>query len=134
MSRYQAMNEDRIITEARALADLCPAVDFDLTTGEIMLYDFPLPTGWNQDRTRLWFQLPEEYPATQPDAYLPADLRYQDKKPYVLLFGRGPDDWAQHCIHELHDWEPRRHTLVTLTRMIATSLSQPNSSNPLEQT
>lgn len=127
------MNEDRIVTEVRALADLGPAVDFDLTRGEILLHGFPLPAGWNQDQTRLWFKLPEEYPAIQPDAYFPADLRYKDEKPPVLLFNRGPDGWAQHCIHELHDWKPRRHTLVTLTRMIDTSLSQPNSSNPLEQ-
>jgi hypothetical protein len=126
------MNRDRIRAELITLAEICAAVDYDLVDGTVLLQQYPLPDGWNAGTATIWFDLPPAYPTEQPDVYIPEDLRFRGKRPLIMM-NRGPDGWSKYCIHKLHDWDPRRHTLVTLTRMIDTSLHNPNSNNPLEQ-
>lgn len=125
------LNQDRLMTEISTLADLCEAVDYDFTAGQVVLHGYPLPDGWNRETSRIWFDLEETYPAEQPDVYVPEGLRYHGQRPRIMM-KTGPGEWNKYCIHRLHDWEPRRHTLVTLTRMIDTSLENPDSKNPLE--
>lgn len=126
------MNRDRIRRELAPLSETCAAVNYDSRAGTVILQQYPLPDGWNAETTTIWFDLPSTYPTEQPAVYIPEDLQFHGKRPMIMM-NRGPDGWSEYCIHELHDWEPRRHTLVTLTRMIDTSLHNPNSNNPLER-
>lgn len=48
----------------------------------IRLLDYPLPAGWNRDKTDVVFQIPPTYPGTRPYAFfVPSGIRCGDNKP-----------------------------------------------------
>lgn len=124
------MDRARVLNEIAPLADICESLEYDLDKGEVKLHGFEFPEGWTPSEGTIWFDLPETYPKSQPKVYIPERMRFKGGRPMTML-RQGPSGWSKYCIHELGDWEPKRHTLVTLTRMIVTSLNDPNTSNPV---
>jgi ubiquitin-protein ligase len=125
-------NESRLKTEIKNLPNnVCTDIHSDLEHGYVGLEGFAFPEGWEPRKARIVFDVPEEYPNKQPLVYLREEMRYHGEKPEIMM-NRGPDGWSRHCIHKLHDWNPNRHTLVTILRMVHSSLKSLNSSNPLK--
>lgn len=123
------IDKRRVKIELRALADICQSISYDLDEGWVLLEGIPFPSGWEPRTGLIRYELPDPYPGSQPKAYLPENMRYQGSRPTIML-GSGPDGWSKHCIHDFSDELDDFHTLVTMTRMIKTSLRQPNSNNP----
>lgn len=125
------IDKHRVKVELWALKDICQEVRYDLTEGWIELHGIPFPRGWQPRNGALRLELPATYPGGQPKAFLPEDMRYQGSRPMIMLRS-GPPGWRKHCIHRL-DLDAEYDTLVSLTRLIETSLRQPNSNDPFKK-
>lgn len=90
-------------------------------TALVYLPDVVLPTGWNRERTQVWFLVPVGYPAARPDCFfadpelrlmhggLPQNTGLQG------LPGTGvPHLWFS---WHLQAWDPARDTLLTFARV-----------------
>lgn len=131
-----SQNRSRVMTEIMNLADLCEgeyceAISYDLDDGTVALKNYQFPGGWQPATSHIVFDLPDTYPNQQPTVYLREELEYHGGRPRIKM-ATGPDGWSKYCIHRIRDWEPQRHTLATLIRMIDNSLHDPNSTNPLQ--
>ena len=80
----------------------------------LLIKDVRTPVeNWKTVKTKIASKLPPNYPETQPEFYLPADLKPRDgvKVKHILTakpkmkhaFPDGP--WKWWCVHEL-DWAP----------------------------
>lgn len=125
------INKQRVKIELQALAGICDDIRWDLDAGWIELHDLPFPPGWQPPTGAIRFELPETYPGGQPKAFLPEDMRYEGERPMIMLTS-GPSGWQKHCIHRL-ELNPEYHTLVSMARLVETSLKQPNNADPLKQ-
>jgi len=119
--------------KTRTLQDIFPlqkryVVDYDLEERKVVLEDLRFPAGWQPDAGDVLFKLPDDYPKSQPKVYVSGEMRYHGGRPENMY--RSRKGWAKWCIHQLK-WDRRRHTLVTVTRMLMTSLSDPNADNPV---
>ena len=123
------IDKQRVKIELRKLAETCQSISYDLDDGWVVLEGFPFPPGWEPRTGFIRYELPNQYPGGQPKAYLPENMRYQGSQPLIMLRS-GPDGWSKHCIHDFSDEITNFHTLVTMTRMIKTSLRRPNSNDP----
>ena len=89
----------------------------------------PIPPGWNQTATAVWFIVPAGYPSANPDCF------YAD--PSLRLAGGGmpgasgmqvlPNTGAQHMWFSWHvaGWNPTRDSLLTYVRVIRDRLNRP---------
>jgi ubiquitin-protein ligase len=125
------IDKSRVETEIELLKNDGFAVQYDLDKKNFVALEMlPFPSGWNPDRGAIVFQLPDNYPLRQPDAYVPDHMTYEGQQPMIML-DSGPDGWSKHCIHDLRDkWVPEHHTMVTMLRMIQQSLEYPNDMDP----
>jgi len=80
----------------------------------------PLPAGWNQATTTVWFVLPSAYPAAQPDCFF-ADERL------ALASGSAPANSGLQAVlgtqrlwfsWHLASWDPNRDDLMSYLRFI----------------
>ena len=127
------MNKARVLREVKALRDVCRAVKYDLNNRYVILGDIPFPQEWSPRVGAIRFELPPNYPADIPRAFMPAKMTYRGRSPEIKLDHRGPDGWSAHCIHYgsfKDQWVADRHSMVTLLRMIQQSLKNPNDGDP----
>lgn len=135
------MNLDKAdaLEEIFALEDACQSIQYDLNRGIVKLEHIPFPAGWKPRTGSILYDIPDNYRQEQPRAFMPARMSYRGTKPMIMLMSHKPpagfeeSAWAEHCIHKMHDWDARRHTLVTMTRMIKDSLKKPNSNDPWKE-
>jgi ubiquitin-protein ligase len=125
------IDKARVKTEIKILEEDGFSVQFDLDKENFVALEMlPFPRQWEPRRGALVFQLPDNYPLRQPDAYLPEFMQFKGERPMIML-DSGPNGWSKHCIHNLRDtWVPEYHTMVTMLRMIQQSLEYPNDSDP----
>jgi hypothetical protein len=87
----------------------------------VSLPDVPLPAGWNQDRTHVWFLVPVGYPAARPDCFFAdAGLRLaHGQMPQNTGMQGLPGTGSPHVWFSWHlqAWDPSRDTLLTFARV-----------------
>jgi hypothetical protein len=88
----------------------------------IVIYDYPVPAGYNHDKVALHLRLEPAYPDTQIDmVYVHPDLSRRDGKPIAALANEAFDNktwqrWSRHRTAE-NPWVPgedniERHLLL----------------------
>jgi len=124
------MDNVRVMNEVLALQDTYP-VEYSLDEGLVTVKQIQFPTGWQPRSGHILYELSEVYPRTPPWVYIPSRHTYQDGgTPHRLTCDKpGYHKW---CLERL-DWNPSRHTLVTMTKLLLASMEQPSSSNPFKQ-
>ncbi|MDY6771255.1 MAG: E2/UBC family protein [Candidatus Nanohaloarchaea archaeon] len=111
-------------------------VRVDENAGTVWLDGYPFPDGWNADESTILFDLPDTYRSEPPTGvYIPDDLQYKGGYPMFVheKSSAGPRGYNELCIHSRdlgEHWDPRRHTLITVTRMIDKSLRHPTTGYP----
>jgi hypothetical protein len=60
---------ERLLVEIEQLRKRYPTVQIGEDTRWLMIPEYPLPVGWNRERTRLLFMIPPEYPHRPPDNF-----------------------------------------------------------------
>lgn len=118
------MNERRVYKEVAALTDEWTVRQ----PGEriIDLEGVRYPTGWEPAVNILRYVIPPDYPASPPTVHIPAEMAYKGKKRMRRKKSSRFDGWNRWCVR--FGWEPRRHTLVSTTRQMMESLSDPSKS------
>lgn len=124
------MDEERVLLEIEALEKLTPSVRYNLRQRFVVLELWRFPQGWKPSTGAIVFKLPRTYPREQPTAYIPDHMRYNGKKPIIMLRSTEPG-LAKHCIHNLRrKWVPEHHSMITMVRMMKESFKHPNSQDP----
>ena len=74
------VRSERIEQEVKLLRQRFPCLE---RQGDwIKLPDYPLPSGWNRDKTDVVFTIPEAYPGAPPYGFfVPVGLRCRENKP-----------------------------------------------------
>lgn len=127
----------RIFQEAALAACLfsqSKRVEVDPDEGRwVLIYDFPLPQGYNRPMTHILIRLPPNYPLTPPDwFYLDRGVRRADgRPPHYFEDDHIPQElrqkgWAGGCLH-IREWRPGAdplwgHSLLTVCKLIADAL------------
>lgn len=124
------MDRARVLNEVAALSDAGASVAYDLDVGGVWLAEFAFPAGWAPGAGAVRFDLPPSYPKTQPKVFIEERMRFHGGRP-MTMHRTGPDGWSRYCIHDLSNWDPARHTLVTMIRLLTESLNDPTSANPV---
>jgi len=122
------------------------SAEFDDEDGSwVVIKDFPLPPGYNYERTDVLVLLPPNYPQTPPDwFYVDDNLRlangaepdhvfYNDTlyDPNDELFGSAPPQmrgWTACCLH-IRSWKPAAnplngHSLLSVCELIRGALNR----------
>jgi len=117
------MNEHRLRQELAALQEeYAVRINPDQTV-DLERVDFP--AAWTPGRGTLRYAVPDDYPASPPTVHLPATMRYRGRQHIGRMQPSPYDGWTKWCVH-FNGWSPRRHTLVTVTREMMGSLSDPS--------
>jgi len=106
-------------------------VQYDLEERWVELKAVQFPEGWQPRRGPVGFKLSSWHPTQQPKVYIPDGLRYYDCVPTHVVKTK-QTGWNRWCIHEL-DWDEDRHTLVTMLRLLLSSMDQPDTANPFTE-
>jgi hypothetical protein len=106
-------------------------VQYDLEERWVELKAVQFPEGWQPRRGPVGFKLSSWHPTQQPKVYIPDGLRYYDCVPRHVVKTK-QTGWNRWCIHEL-DWDEERHTLVTMLRLLLSSMDQPDTANPFTE-
>lgn len=124
------MNEIPLKEDIDELQNFWPHVNFDINAGLVTVEKWPLPDGWNKDTTTILFEIPPDFPNSQPAVYIPSHLKFNGKKSKIQLLSKRRG-WHQHCILNLrHVWKPKRHGLISMLKLIKQSFRRPNTSDP----
>jgi hypothetical protein len=124
------MNKAIAKEEIRKLKEFWPHVNYDLNAGLVTVERWPLPDGWNKDTTTILFELPPDFPNSQPAVYIPSHLRFNGKMARIQLASKRRG-WNQHCIRQLrHVWNPDRHGMISMLKLIKQSFRRPNTQDP----
>ncbi|MCS6920061.1 MAG: hypothetical protein NZM28_09850 [Fimbriimonadales bacterium] len=123
------------------------SADYDDEDGSwVVIKDFPLPPGYNYERTDVLILLPRNYPQTPPDwFYVDDNLRLADgRKPSHVFYGETGHDpnrnnpladaapqmkgWTACCMH-IHSWKPAAnplegHSLLSVCELIRGALTR----------
>lgn len=119
-NRARVHNEVRILSEEYR-------VSFDLDAGEVTLKNVLLPEGWSpRHADRILIDLPDTYPSEIPELYVPSELSYEDSRPHILL-STTKQGYYRFCLHDI-EWDPGRHGLASLLRLLMTSFRTPSES------
>lgn len=125
--RMQRIMQEAVLTAARYSQTHRAKVDTDAGRW-VVIYDFPLPSGYNYSKTDILILLPPNYPLTPPDwFYLDPGLRRRDGKPPHYFHedirkAPGIKGWAAGCLH-IRSWMIRNdpldgHSLLTVCQLI----------------
>ena len=114
-----------------ALRAAYPGSDMQGLPGGIWLVrvpGVPLPAGWNQPATTVWFLVPVGYPSATPDCFY-ADLPLRlanGAMPGASGLQQIPHVGTQYMWFSWHvgSWNPGRDTLLTYVRVIRDRLSR----------
>ncbi len=73
------MEIERLQREVEIIKKSYPKATLDGELRYVVIQDFPLPPGWNREKTELVIEIPGGYPVTAPDNfYVEEGLRLQD--------------------------------------------------------
>ena len=134
----------RVKHELAALADCFEEVRFDLDEGWVELEPVLLPDGWNRETTTVRIEFSEYYPSGQPKLYVPDGLRFNSKRPTRMLRPK-KDRWARYLVGfygpdqpfgigpDPTQWDPDRHTTLSMIRRFGQTLPNPNDADPTAQ-
>jgi hypothetical protein len=91
--------------------------------------DLPLPAGWNQSKTTVWFVVPVGFPTANPDCFF-ADVSLRlasGAMPGASGMQTIPHLGGQHMWFSWHvtGWNAGRDTLLTFVRVIRDRLNRP---------
>lgn len=117
------MNEPRLRFEVDELREEFP-VHVDRQDGTVELTRIRYPRNWRPQVGRLKFDLPATYAQEPPTVHLPAEMTYTAGRCLRFRRSRFPG-WRKWCV-TFAGWWPRRHSLVTVTREMMGSLSDPS--------
>lgn len=115
------------MNEILALQEKFP-VEYDLEAGVVTVKQVRYPEGWQPQTGHILYELSDVYPRTPPWVYIPKDVRYTEGRATHKLRS-DKSGYSKWCIDGL-DWNPQRHTLVTMTKLILASMEEPSKSNP----
>lgn len=117
------MNKHRLRTEIAALQkQYTVRVNPDWT---IDLVRFNFPAGWTPRTGTIKYDIPADYESSPPTVHIPADMQYQGQQNIRRKLWSPHDGYAKWCVR-FKGWDPRRHTLTTVTREMVGSLSDPS--------
>ncbi|USZ68534.1 hypothetical protein NGM10_02050 [Halorussus salilacus] len=115
------MNDHRLHKELAALTE---AYTVRRRSDRLVdLVRFTYPSDWTPQVSTLRYELPPDYPASAPAVHVPAQMAYQGEQDITRKKPSRFDGWDRWCVR--FGWEPRRHTLVSTTRQMMESLSDP---------
>jgi Prokaryotic E2 family E len=112
----------------RAVADLAcltkrhpDAQTKELENGNVWVaMDLPLPSGWGVPTVKLWFLVPQAYPATPPDCFwVEPKLKINGAVPHASNDNTAMPDlgrstqWFSWHINDQSQWDGNRDTLIT---------------------
>lgn len=118
------MNEHRLNKEIAALTE---AYTIRRHSDRIVdLVRFAYPSGWTPQVSTLRYEIPQDYPASPPAVHVPETMAFRGKRNIRRKRSSRFDGWNKWCVR--FGWEPRRHTLVSTTRQMMESLSDPSKS------
>jgi len=123
------MNVQRVREEVADLNDSWP-VKWSANDQYVMVTQFRYPEGWSPRTAPLFFSLPDDYPVSPPDVYLPPDSRYEGETIF-RMYGPNDDGWWKWCIIQL-GWNPEDFDLRTLSELMRTSLADPDDATPVQ--
>jgi len=123
------MDKGRVLEEIQRIQEKYP-VEYDLDDRWVLIHDVQYPEGWSSEEAGVLFKLSKNYPKSQPKAFIPERIQFSGKVTHRLTLS-GPSGWHRWCIHRLN-WEPKRHTLVTVLRLLLASLEDPAARNPFQ--
>ena len=125
---------ERLRAEVEMLRAEHPSLQCGADLDWVLIADFPLPPGWNRERTRLLLLVPSGYPQIPPDNfYVDVGLRTSGGAmpgSYSEPVGQIGDNWGQFSWHaEMESWRPAPepaagHNLRTVVDMIRKRLSE----------
>lgn len=121
--RGDRMNERRLQQELAALQEVY-TVRLTLE-GTVDLLRVTYPGRWKPQTGALRFAIPADYPASAPTVHVPAQMQHRDGKHAIRMRQSPYSGWKKWCV-TFKDWNPRRHSLVTVTRQMMGSLSDPS--------
>ena len=133
------MNEAIALTHVQDLGEVLEARDgaflaWDLVDErEVRIEKFRFPPGWKPQRANIIFDLPVDYPQTQPTVYIQGDLQWQGERPHTMYPPKlhGEERLARYCIHEL-GWDPSTDDLVSMLDTLEISLQDPTKRRIVE--
>lgn len=117
------MDEYRLAREIDALREVHSVRRNPDGTVDLMWVDYP--TGWTPATGTLKYDIPADYGSSPPTVHVPAEMAWQGQRDIRRKLPGRHDGYAKWCIY-MDGWEPRRHTLVTVTREMMGSLSDPS--------
>lgn len=117
------MNKRRLWTEIATLRkEYTVRVNPDWTV-DLVRVEFP--SGWTPGTGTIRFDIPADYADSPPTIHIPADMEWQGQR-NIRRKRRSPHaGYAKWCVR-FKSWNPQRHTLVTITREMMASLSDPS--------
>jgi len=123
------MNSQKLRNDLRNLSYVY-TVAFDEDKQAVVVRNFNLPPGYNCHIIPILLQIPDDYPESPPGVgsarvYVPADLRFEGRKPEDFHEHSGPTrDWAWWC-YERIDWNPCKDDLITFFELLRAHLTNP---------
>jgi len=121
------MDTVRVMNEILALQETYP-VQYDLDAGQVVVKGIEFPNGWQPRQGHVLYEVSDVYPRTPPWVYIPSEVTYQHgSTPHRLASNK--QGYRKWCLESL-DWNPARHTLVTMTKLLLASMEHPEQDNP----
>lgn len=118
------MNKHCLLPEIAALQKKY-TVRVNLDDGIVDLVRVRYPSMWSPRYGQIRFEIPPDYNASPPTVHIPAEMEYRGKRNVVRKKPSQFDGWNRWCAR-YQGWSPERHTLVTVTREMMASLSDPS--------
>lgn len=116
----------RLFEEVQKLKEKWPVTWYREPCNEVEIANLRTPTGWSPARITVIYDLPADYPDTPPEIYLPDEMEYHDEqsgRPHILLRTSRQDCYHM-CLHD-HAWDPSKHTLVSMKKLLMEGLNNP---------
>lgn len=103
------MDESRLNKELEIVRKEYPSAMMGDNFSFIIIPDFPLPRGWNMDKTEFMLEIPAGYPVTPPDNfYVSEGLRVKTTGVAPASYGEGEEKfgkmWARFSWHIDGKW------------------------------
>lgn len=73
------------------------------------------PPGWSPEVGTVRFSIPADYENSPPSVHIPAEMRFHGRPPGRMRHSRY-DGMKRWCVRI--DWNPRRHTLTSVMKLM----------------
>lgn len=126
-------NPRRLHKEVKFLKEGGYNIKCDLNSGEVYLFNFEFPTGWEPKYGRLFYDIPPNYPRSIPTVYFSEGMEFRGDGKTHMHLPTTMKGYDKFCLREEKvKWEPDNgHSLVTLTEIVVLGLNNPNNPNKL---